>query len=523
LDSVLSNKVDMLHRFIGKSTAKGDLSLVGSSVVSALKAKHWNQKRSTWSVSSGSVVGDIAQTPPMECWGEATPHSGHSDGFPARIHDVIVKASEFVDITSLSPPDGSFEDAISDAIAEVAKQGRAVVFRLLFGNVPFSPVDCDDVLRRLTSKVPEGSKVKVWCAALRKDLTWNHSKIIAVDGRHLLQGGHNLWTEDYLKDNPVHDLSIELSGPVAVDAHLYVNRLWQSVAQYDATGHHCGPQWLETAGEVNVSVAQFPLQTRRLPPNYVAPKSTPQRESAEVSMITVGRLGALHRLPIGANPSDTAIAAMLSSARKSIRISQQDIGPMIHGCKMPWKESPYHVFGQVWPATYLRELGHALRRGVSINIVLSNFGNEKGGYSNGWTCADVAAEITKAVQQNGVNQLDDCELRDLVAQNLHVTSVHQKSGQTDYPDGKSISNHAKFVMVDDISYYIGSHNMYVAELAEWGVIVDDEDEARRVLNQYWWPMWEQSKFAECPVDDTIEALAVQRSGDPIDADKLVSK
>jgi len=233
-------------------------------------------------------------------------------------------------------------------------------------------------------------------------------------------------------------------------------------------------------------------------------------------MITVGRLGAL-----GANPSDSAITAMLSSARKTIRLSQQDLGPMVHPLNVPLAEKPFRLPGQVWPANYLRELGHAMRRGVSVSIVLSNVGaipaNLTGSldaFSNGWTAVDVAAEIVKAMQQNDDKKLSDCELKDLIARNLHVTTIHQKSGTLDYPDGRHIPNHAKFVMVDDTCFYIGSQNMYVCDLAEWGVIVDNAGEAERVLDQYWWPMWGQSEFAQCSVEDVIDGLSTDRSARP---------
>ena len=40
----------------------------------------------------------------------------------------------------------------------------------------------------------------------------NHAKIIAVDGKVLITGGHNFWDQHYLKTAPVHDLSIRLRG-----------------------------------------------------------------------------------------------------------------------------------------------------------------------------------------------------------------------------------------------------------------------------------------------------------------------
>jgi len=36
--------------------------------------------------------------------------------------------------------------------------------------------------------------------------SWNHAKIVAVDGKYLWTGGHNFWTAHYLTTKPVNDL-----------------------------------------------------------------------------------------------------------------------------------------------------------------------------------------------------------------------------------------------------------------------------------------------------------------------------
>ena len=48
-----------------------------------------------------------------------------------------------------------------------------------------------------------------------------------------------------------------------------------------------------------------------------------------------------------------------------------------------------------------------------------------------------------------------------------------------WPGGKTFANHAKFWMVDDRVFYIGSDNMYPVNLQEFGYIVDDAKAARR--------------------------------------------
>ena len=48
--------------------------------------------------------------------------------------------------------------------------------------------------------------------------SWNHSKIVSIDGEKVFTGGHNLWTRHYLQEAPVHDVSVVLDSTIAVDA-----------------------------------------------------------------------------------------------------------------------------------------------------------------------------------------------------------------------------------------------------------------------------------------------------------------
>ena len=55
---------------------------------------------------------------------------------------------------------------------------------------------------------------------------WNHAKIIAVDGKYMLTGGHNLWDVAYLKAAPVTDTSVQLEGSVVQGAHRFLDYIW---------------------------------------------------------------------------------------------------------------------------------------------------------------------------------------------------------------------------------------------------------------------------------------------------------
>jgi len=536
------------------------LSYVGLAVRRALKFRHWVQQGECWNITCGRVVGEVAQTPPRKYWGceEILPETSHSDGLPKRMCDVIKKAHIWVDIASLGPPDGKFRDMMNDAVRALAakanESGRKITVRMLFGNIIGMPVDCWGVVDRLLQGVPPGSNIELWVGAWRKGLSWNHAKFIAVDGKHLFQGGHNLWDAHYLQTDPVRDVSMEADGLIARDAHKFANAMWQFIIAQDR--RRCLmkllPGWMLWFADARIEIARWPRSAEHHPPMYVpmiavfakgaaneeekdgqnqraslgrtfarrgALLETGSNAEPGVPMISCGRYGGLHHFSFTANPSDSAIAAMIGSAKTVIRMSLQDLGPFC----LPLPGGMLQAIpGGIWPEEYLRELGLAIYdRGVDIDLVLSNPNAVPGNlnplvanYGNGWLCTDVASEVIKAIKQHRPDASHD-RLRQVMRDNLRVTYVRSKKQCDVWPDsGRAMGNHAKFFIVDDICYYLGSQNLYIANLAEWGVIVDDEAATRRVLHEYWKPMWEQSYTGEdCDVDLVMDGLHINRSGE----------
>jgi hypothetical protein len=58
-------------------------------------------------------------------------------------------------------------------------------------------------------------------------MTWNHSKIIAVDGAEALVGGHNLNMDLFTSYPPVHDVSVVVHGEAAHGSQLFLNKMWE--------------------------------------------------------------------------------------------------------------------------------------------------------------------------------------------------------------------------------------------------------------------------------------------------------
>lgn len=78
----------------------------------------------------------------------------------------------------------------------------------------------------------------------------------------------------------------------------------------------------------------------------------------------------------------------------------------------------------------------------------------------------------------------------------------------------TLGMHAKHFIVDDIACYIGSQNLYICDLAEWGVLIDDEAQTKQIMEEYWIPMWKHSYTKEdVDVQAVMDGLEIDRSAE----------
>jgi hypothetical protein len=270
----------------------------------------------------------------------------------------------------------------------------------------------------------------------------------------LWTGGHNFWDPHYLRTKPVNDLSLELEGGVAKDAHQFANGQWGYILkkQNTAWGRFVDrnlPDAFDVPRRARVTVSDFPDDQADFPPYYKAKKAftqlrrgpQPHMDPDFVPMITMGRYGTLLKK---ARPSDDAFEAMFLSAQRVIRLSLQDLGPVA----LPGTKSA--LPGLSWPHTYMNAMAKVVwERGVDIEIVLSNPGSIPGDlspmeacYGNGWSCVDVAAEIIKSIRKL-YPDAPDTELRHKVESNLRVCFLRSPQGNH-YKDGQTLGLHCKY-------------------------------------------------------------------------------
>lgn len=418
---------------------------------------------------------------------------GHSDALPLRIHDLVASARQSVDIVELQPaPTGRFSAALQAAIAELAFSRRQVEVRVLIGQFPPKGVDAAAFLGELTKMARDipGSRVTVSVSAMRtctvlescNSFSWNHGKFIVVDDREAIVGGHNLWTEDYLTDNPVHDLSMQVRGPAAASASRFADRLWSYV---------CGNLEYKESISLATYVPGHGEFSQRCPAALATRRAA--TGTGNVEIMGIGRLGAGITEDF-ANQSELARDLMFGAARKTIRVAQQDLGFRLGRSDT------------LFPESSLDEMIDLMERDGDVYVVLSNpgsIGNGGSPYYNDVPLQVLAKRLKDIVQK----RIDTADPRSryairkgpdpvnaLLCRHFHLASF--RFGPDDsWPGGKTIANHSKLWMVDDRVFYIGSDNMYPVNLQEFGYIVDDRKAAGTLLESYWNPLWQWSKRA----------------------------
>ncbi|HET9240699.1 MAG TPA: hypothetical protein VFO10_25775 [Oligoflexus sp.] len=388
---------------------------------------------------------------------------GSADGLVERVYNIMISADEHLDITSLSSPNGRFREAMINALAYLSHKENVPTVRFLYSGDSSTSLNflspADKTLKAIANDIQKrGGRSEAlrmnlaWLSS--PQLSWNHSKIIIADQKRVLSGGHNLWDADYLSEKPVFDLSMEVYGPVGQDTQKFVNTLWSKVGK---------------------GFASYPFRKDRL---NIVPKSD---AASGLPVIGVGRMGSL-----GNNAADDAIVDLIKASRQSIELSQQDL---------------YSALGLKPAASWaLPALLDAIMRGVKVSVLQSNPGPflGYGMVSPEKTFQNMAAEFIKSAQAKRFHTPNGESLQQYFCDKVAYAPFRFSKDRTSWSDGSSISNHSKLIIVDQVSFYMGSQNFYPANLQEFGYIVNDPGATAELLVQYWNPLWEASESARLP-------------------------
>jgi phosphatidylserine/phosphatidylglycerophosphate/cardiolipin synthase-like enzyme len=319
----------------------------------------------------------------------------------------------------------------------------------------------------------------------------------------------NYWSSDYLAtSHPTNDISMWVKGPVASDVSRFTNLLWKYTCDNRLIPYNGVTVRLYNTG------GSFPFY------NCVNNVSTdlPPPDPNGAAIMVVGKLGygidvpghsGQQSAPIDRpklsgntcnatqasddnkdvntqrdyeyrNPGETALRALLATAKQSIFISQQDL--------LSCLPKPFAATEAKFDERVFATLAQKIHAGIPIKIVLSNPG---GDYSNGWDPKDVAQVLMQMLQKN--EGLDQATARQSLCQDVGLTTIRNNSASATWKDGKRFYNHAKLVSVDDQAFYIGSGNLYPSALQELGMIVEDGTAGARLKSAYLDPLWANSR------------------------------
>lgn len=428
---------------------------------------------------------------------------GHSDGVWDAMYTVLASAQSYADLSSLDFPDnpagtedvveGRFLVAIRNALRFLDSTGEPVEVRMMFGWL-VNDFDWDQLLPirvdTLTEGISEDTALRLWVGGMNVDLlSWNHSKIIAADGERLLQGGINFYSGDYLHASPVHDLSMLMEGEPARDGHRYLDAIWDAfVVDYDPgalsdldgtfTVLRTLPQGMDPPGA-------SPYLTAEVAPDD--PEGTP--------VVSLGRLGLIDRAGVvDPSPSDDGMLAAIDSAEESLRFVLQDLGPVKDGVivDVPGYGTVDLSYG--WPERLMEILAWKAIDGVEVQIVISETG--AGAYSYGWTKLELLEAwrdvIELDLELNGAAVEAAGSATALICDRIALASPRVNDGDDTWSDGSAMGIHTKLWIVDDRAFYVGSQNMYISNLFEWGLLVDDPQATADILDVQWDPLWRYS-------------------------------
>ncbi|RZA26189.1 MAG: hypothetical protein EOP10_04485 [Proteobacteria bacterium] len=385
---------------------------------------------------------------------------GSGDKVMDDYYSTLIKTEKHLDISSLTLPSGRFRTAMINGLTYLTHKLPSFTFRLLLSstdgitpnlfNRPSKVMG--EILAEIDGNGGDSKKIKMNLGYLSdKKVSWNHTKIVLADSNHLLQGGHNFLDPDYVREQPIFDLSMHVSGSVGEGVQKFVDHLWSNSSSW---------------------ASNFGKDEKVVPP---APTAS---GGGKVKIIGMGRMGSY-----GDNASDEGFRLLLKSAKKTIYLAQQDIYNDITklGAKPP------HA---------LPELVDAVLRGVHLKVVQSS-STAFLGY--GTVAPDKAAVMLREaiIKEADVRKFvppNNLSLGEYLCQQVEYAPFLFHPKVLRWANDTDIGVHPKLIIIDETGFYMGSQNFYPSDLQEFGLFISDSPITAQLLDQYWNKIWANSSL-----------------------------
>lgn len=185
-------------------------------------------------------------------------------------------------------------------------------------------------------------KLENYVTDFQNKVTWNHSKIISVDGYECVVGGHNFNSNITRHYPPYHDISVKVKGDSAYASQQYLNNMWQAGTDlltkeyYDSTRN----EWINADKQANLPID--PLDSTDAKKYIKEQQNISLTPEEKKEYVQAGRILSVGKWWIGPNMntdykkgSEIMKEYLIKNAKKTILMSQQDI---ISAGKKNWKD-----------------------------------------------------------------------------------------------------------------------------------------------------------------------------------------
>jgi len=442
-----------------------------NSIINDLKTKHSNLKGKVWDACKGTLTSGS--------WLLQSGTVVEENNTKAVFNSLVNSAKTSIDILIFGDLSGSFKDDIKNVIQNHNGNLTIRIFSGYSPNVDISwtePVQSakklyktvvptrffasqaynflNSILKDLGS-IPNNINLLVGSGGVPNQIVsriscpdgWGHHKIIIADGAKAIIGGMN-FSQDSLNsptdpNDAVNDASAYIQGSIVGSVQKFINNFWTDLYKtnssfcdisslYDNQNIHGGYYVPDSFGK---GVFEFTILTSQTFSNIKSEITklnnsvfNSNASGGSSKTILVGRRSGYYYKE--REPSDIAIIDIIKSAKKSLFLSQQAMCYPTDTTIFVWDEA-------------IEEIRLALKRGVSVRIIVSRDKVKEGqrGIEGGYS-SDYATAVRDRI----------------LGGDMLGSSVNLKV--RNFP----FRNHAKIVIVDSHSFYIGSQNIYPSKL-----------------------------------------------------------